>query len=350
VNPEDCADDTYADYAFRFEEPPKVHHKPMRVCPPPRARRVVEAPFDNTRFLEERTAAAGSSSGSGGYYYPPDGGSGKPSVANVVMRRFKSLCKHWIQSAARVRGGFDELLVTCGSQGNNHNHNHTNRGEMGVCTLRALGELCVQQDRVRAQFIGEATRVVARHLNTLNESHGTDYLRKAPSEGLDGEEGLSTHYPPNGDIGGYSYPPGGGTATVSSPPSELPLQGAVRELEVLISRYSTVVRELVARQQLEIGAATAMDSLGAMPVGRVPSVVFRHGDCWERARGFLGTVQLLVHSVVTQFRLEQEQGLEKGQGQSGSSEKSCDVGATTTGKGGVESSSSSITYSALETL
>lgn len=294
VNPEDCANDSYEDYAFRFEQEPKMVCKPLVIGPPPRARRVVEAPFSRGRYLVAPSSSSQSSSQSSeesfAYAKPK-----QPSVANMVMGRFRGLCKHWIQSQSRrPRGGAGEILFTPGGA-----------AEVGVCTLRKLGELGVQQDRVRAQFIGEATRVIAKHLNTLNDSHGGAYLSSPEDISYSQQSQDST-------VSDLSSPPlSQGMAGVGV---ELPLGAAAQEIEVIIGRYEGVVRELMQRQQLEIGATYAMDSMtspamlfsqsGAIP-RRQPQVMFRHGDCWDKARSFVGTVQLLVNSVIAQFRKEQ---------------------------------------------
>ena len=242
--------------------------KAIKVGPPPRARRVIEVPFDKQKYLGDDLEGL---EGEGACSNKPK----QPSVANVVMRRFKSLCKHWIQSQARrPRGDCDDVLASHGR-------------ELGVCTLKKLGEVCTQQDRVRAQFIGEATRVIAKHLNTLNESHGKAYLSADVSSSQD--SAFPSLSPMRKD---------GGLAI------ELPLQGAAVEVEMAIARYQGAVRELLGRQSLEVGASISLDSLASLaghggPVAQLqPVVLYRHEDSWDRARSFTRTVRLLVDSVL----------------------------------------------------
>ena len=166
----------------------------------------------------------------------------------------------------------------------------------------------MQQDRVRAQFIGEATRVIAKHLNTLNESHGGAYLSSMSEDDSHSQSQDST----SGSNSSSSPSTGVVAATM-----ELPLGAAAQEIEVMIKRYEILVQELLQRQQMEISTTFSLDCLTSTSVlfgqgvpstaRRQPHVVFRHSDCWGKARSFVGTVQLLVNSVIAQFRKEQDE-------------------------------------------
>lgn len=277
---EEAAKEAYEDYAFHFEEP-KVNYKPIKAGPPPRARRVVEAPFDKHKYLIERPR------GGGGEYANVQ--ARQPSVANVVMRRFKSLCKHWIQSQSRrPKGDCDDILKSHGC-------------ELGVCTLSKLGEVCTQQDRVRAQFVGEATRAIAKHLNTLNESHGKAFLSVDEMPAQYSSHFLSTPLSQEGGVMGL----------------ELPLQAAAVEVEAVIARYQGAVHEMLGRQSLEVGASISLDSLASLaghggPLAHPKATVqYRHDDSWEKARSFTRTVRLLVDSVLKQYQVQEAQEVTK---------------------------------------
>jgi hypothetical protein len=215
------------DEAFYSEipEPPPIKRRPLVLVQPQTVRRVVEVPL---KLFGTSLAP-------------------RPTLKSVIFERFKSLCSNWIDGGKRSHGRTDAVLANKGLQ------------PLGINTLRYMGSLCVQQDRIKSQFVGEVARCMGRHLQAVTNEFSED---------------------------GYS---------------KLSSASASKELEGLILRYKGAAAEMVARSQIDLAGYVAMDSLMGAGVDRKDlSVIFRHGDIWDSARGFLRTCELLVDAAKKQ--------------------------------------------------
>ena len=156
----------------------------------------------------------------------------------------------------------------------------------------------MQQDRVKAQFVGEVTRVIAKHLNTLNQSYGDASLS---SDTLSSQDSSSQELSSQ-DVACFL------STHASQGDEELPLPAAAIDVEEIIIRYHDAVREMLDRQSLEVSASISMDTLaslaglGGPDFHLKPVVQYRHEDAWGKARSFTRTVRLLVDSVLKQYK------------------------------------------------
>lgn len=171
----------------------------------------------------------------------------KPRLSSIVYERFTSMCSSWIESNKRGQGRADAVLAK----------DDRSLQALGVNTLRQLGAICVVQDRLRSQFVGDVARCIARHLqSSLNEDEG------------------------NGSVD---------------------LGSAGAEVDAIVRRYEAAANDLVVRQQMDLTGVFAMDSLlvhdGGQPRGL--KIVFRHGEIWNSAREFLRTTDLLLGAALT---------------------------------------------------
>jgi len=239
-----------------FEELPEeaapVKRRSLVFTQPPKVRRIVEVPMRplvvSARAAAESAAAdaevvSGGSSSSG--VATLVGGTPRATIVGVVFERFKSLCVNWIDSAKRGQGRTDAVLSKKAYQ------------PLGVFTLRHLGAVCVEQDRLKSLFVGEIARCLARHLQTV--------------------------------LGGDQVSANG-------------LGPACEEVEAIIARYQASAQEMVVRHQVERTSKLAMDTLmtgGTAGLGSTCdlTVVFRHQDVWNSAREFARTNQLLVSTA-----------------------------------------------------
>jgi hypothetical protein len=238
-----------------FEELPEetapVKRRSLVFTQPPKVRRIVEVPMRPLVISARAESAAadaevgrGGSSSSG--VATLVGGTPRATIVGVVFERFKSLCVNWIDSAKRGQGRTDAVLSKKAFQ------------PLGVFTLRHLGAVCVEQDRLKSLFVGEIARCMARHLQTVL---GGDQVAAASGMGP-----------------------------------------ACEEVEVIIARYQASAQEMVVRHQVELASKFAMDTLmagGGTGLGSTCdlSVVFRHQDVWNSAREFARTNQLLVSTA-----------------------------------------------------
>ena len=239
---------------FTFEEDVPVKRQSLELAPAPRVRRVVVTPFSSSSYISQDQNVSRENK----------------SVASIVMARFRSLCTHWINSTRKIPQIYQNSIIAY------RNNDNSTKSALGVCALRKIGELCLEQDRIRSQFVAEVTRTIAKHLMTLNSHHVDDSVKI------------------NMEID---------AATLTG--SVLPLSQACYDIESDIMKYQALVGEVLIRQQMDVSSAIAMDSLSSLKynanlthvVGtKEPKhkVIFCYEDLWSSARSFLETVQLLV--------------------------------------------------------
>jgi hypothetical protein len=220
------------DNAFYEDVPeaPPVKRRALVPVQPPKVRRVVEVP------MRPFGSAIGDSAA------PV-----RPTLKSVIFERFKSLCSSWIEGGKRGQGKTEAVLASRGFQ------------PIGVNTLRHLGSACVEQDRLKSQFIGEVARCMGRHLQAVTED--------------------------------LSWAVGGSEEKVVT------LSAASTELQSIVHRYQAAAAEMVSKSQVDLVGYVAMDALmGAGSEKCDLKVIFRHGELWESARSFLSTVELIVRT------------------------------------------------------
>ena len=214
------------DDSMFVEEPeaPPVKRRALVLVQPPKVRRIVEVPLK--LFGTAATAP-------------------RPTLKSVIFERFKSLCNSWIEGGKRGLGKTDAVLASRGFQ------------PLGVNTLRHLGSVCVEQDRLKSQFIGEVARCMGRHLQRVTEDLSAE---RVPS-----------------------------------------LSAASAELESINLRYQGAAKEMVTKSQVELVGFVAMDTLLGAAAERCDlRLIFRHGDMFESARGFLRTSEMIVATACKQ--------------------------------------------------
>lgn len=244
-------------FSFTVEEPPERVHRSLTVGPAPRVRRIKETPIDRAAYLRGEEALKHKRSTDK-----------ETNVASIVMGRFKSMCKSWINEVTRNRQPSHGDIIDANA-----------RGPFGLCALRKIGEFCIEQDRIRAQFVVQVTRMVGRYLMALNEKQGL------LAEQLDS-----------------SNTSGSGFNVIE----KLPLMEVSQDLEILIRTYKTVAADLIERQSQELFNARSMDYMVGeinreSPEGKGTGVViFRHKTMWNSSRSFVQSVQLLVNAAANQ--------------------------------------------------
>lgn len=238
-------------FSFTVDEPPQRVHRSLTVGSAPRVRRIKETPIDREAYLRGEEALKRKRSADK-----------ETNVASIVMGRFKSMCKSWINEVTRNRQPSHGDIIDANA-----------KGPFGLCALRKIGEFCVEQDRVRAQFVVQVTRMVGRCLMALNEKQGMLALQASDS------------------------------STSFNVIEKLPLMDLSQDLEALIHTYKSVAVDLIQRQSQELFNARSIDHMvGEMDQASTGAgvVIFRHKTMWNSSRSFVQSVQLLVNAAVNQ--------------------------------------------------